>query len=126
MSKFREPSNQVIPFQAGADLSAKRYHLVKLSSGKVVLGAAATDIVVGVLQNDPKELEGAAVRPINASGTGKVHAGGAITVGARLTCDSNGQAIVTTTQGNRVFGIAMEAADEDDIFEYMPVTEVVD
>lgn len=39
---------------AGADLSAKQYHYVKLNAdNQVVICAAATDVPLGVLQNNP-------------------------------------------------------------------------
>lgn len=40
--------------KAGADLSAKQYHYVKLNAdNQVIVCAAATDVALGVLQNNP-------------------------------------------------------------------------
>ena len=124
MAVFRE--GNTIGFEAGADLSAKQFFIVKLNADKeVVLAAAATDAILGILQNEPLEGERATIRPNNASGTGKVIAGGAITLGAWLTTDANGEAVVTTTDGNVLIGQAVEAADDGDVFEYMPVSGTV-
>lgn len=121
MAKFQEADN--INKVAGANLSTKQYYIVKrhTTENQVVLASAATDKILGVLQNDPLANEAAQVKTHSTRGTGKVLAGGAITAGAYLTSDSNGKAIVTTTQGNVVFGIAEEAADASTVFEYTPV-----
>ncbi len=93
---------------AGADLTAKKYYLVKLNATKqAILGAVATDSLIGVIQNKPKITEGALIR---FGGTSKVVAGAAIAVGARVTTNAAGQAIATTTIGDTVIGQAVEAA----------------
>lgn len=101
---------------AGADLSTKKYFLVKLNSTKqAILGAAATDSLIGVLQNKPKLAEAGLVR---FGGTSKVVAGGAIAVGARVTTNAAGKAIATTTAADTVIGQAVEAAAADgDVIE---------
>lgn len=108
-------------FKAGADLSAKQYFIVKLSSGNVVLASAATDIILGVLQNKPKSGENADVTLANAQGTVKVVAGGSISAGNMVTADSAGKAVATTTVGNYILGMALEDADSGDVFEVMPI-----
>jgi hypothetical protein len=99
-----------LTFTSAADLTAKQYFLVKLSDDKTVnLASAATDNIIGVLQNKPDEGEAALVRVL---GTSKVSAGTPVGVayGNFVTTDSNGQAIATTTTGNHVIGIALESA----------------
>lgn len=120
MATARQNNGPHITRKAGADLSAKQFRFVKMSSGNVVAGAAATDKVVGVLQNKPTSGDTAEIRLIANGGTYKVVAGGAITEGAYITCDSNGEAIATTTAGNVVLGRALEAADDGDLFEVVP------
>ncbi|WP_225535662.1 hypothetical protein [Tsukamurella tyrosinosolvens] len=104
---------------SGADLRGKRYHLVKRdASNNFVLAAAATDIVAGVLDYEPRRAEDAVdVVLANGTGTFKVKAGGVITKEALLTSDANGQAVVAAA-GNRVFGRARTAAVAGDIVEY--------
>lgn len=49
-----EQKVQQLSFRAGADLSGKQFHFVKLNSnGEVIACAALTDVPIGVLQNKP-------------------------------------------------------------------------
>lgn len=106
--------------EAGADLSAKQYYLVKInSSNKAVLAAAATDVIAGVLENAPASGETADIRARNGCGTGKVVAGGNITHMAALTSDANGKAVVTTTAGNHVIGYALSTGVDGQVIEYI-------
>lgn len=100
-------------------MSLKQYFIVKADTANdqsVVLGAAATDPIVGVLQNKPKAGQGALVRFI---GTSKVIAGGTITRGDKVTSNASGQAITTVTAGNTVVGIALSSAVVGDIVEIL-------
>lgn len=107
--------------EAASDLSDKQYYLVKLnSSNKVELCSAATDKILGVLSNAPEAGETAVVRLINSNGTFKVKtAASNISQGARLTADSAGKAVATTTVGNVVFGRMLVASTASDIAEYL-------
>jgi len=102
---------------AGADLSAKKYYIVKLdSAGAVVLAAAATDAIVGVLQNKPQSGEAAVYA---FGGTTKVILGGTVAVGAWVTSDGNGKGVATTTDGDVTIGryIGTAAGASGDIAE---------
>lgn len=108
-------------FEAAADLSAKQYRLVKMSGANTVnVASAATDAIIGVLQNEPKSGEAAVVR---LEGTSKVSSGTPVGVsyGGYVTSDSNGQAIATTTTDDNVIGIALSAASTavDDVVEIL-------
>ncbi len=107
-------------FKSTNDLSAKQYFIVKLTSGEVVLAAAATDVLIGVLMNKPKAGENAEVQLINSQGTCKVIAGGTISAGNMLTADSAGKAVATTTTGNYLLGMALKDAVAGDIVEFLP------
>jgi len=122
MSVYQESRH--LNFVAGADLSAKQYHIVKLDStaNQVVLASAATDVAVGVLANAPADGAEADVVGRNAQGTFKVMAGGNVSLGAYLTSDSNGKAVATTTAGNEVIGIALEAGVDTQIIQYLPLS----
>lgn len=101
---------ETIPFLAGADLSgtATQYRFVKISANNtVVLASGATDEIVGVLQNRPKQNQGATVA---MDGRLKVVAGAALVIGDRVTSDSAGRAIATTTAGNSSFGVVVHSA----------------
>ena len=90
------------------DLDTKQYYLVKQhTDGTIILAAAATDKIVGVLQNKPKIGEPALVR---WGGTSKVKLGGTVTVGAWLTATTDGTAIATTTDKDVVIGKLLAGA----------------
>lgn len=105
-------------FIANADLSAGT--IVKLSAGKVVAATAGTDVSIGVLTSDVKSGQTADVRLRSAEGTVKVLAGGTIAAGEKVTATTAGKALKTTTAGNEVLGVALEAAVSGDLFEVMP------
>lgn len=101
------------------DLSTKQFYIVKADTANdhsVVLAAAGTDPIVGVLQNKPKAASAALVRFI---GTTKVIAGGTITRGDRVTSDANGKAVTTTTNKDVQLGVALVSAVSGDILEVM-------
>ncbi len=76
---------------AGADLSAAQYKFVKLnSSGQAVVCSSATDIPIGVLQNDPAS--GAEAEVLVIGGT-KIIAGAAIAEGAQVGTSTAGKAV---------------------------------
>lgn len=101
-------------FTAGADLSSKQYHLVKLNaSGQIVL-AEAGDKAIGVLVDNPGSGETGTVA---VAGITKVVAGAAVAAGAYLSSDANAQAITATdtnvdgsTTGTHIIGQALSAA----------------
>jgi hypothetical protein len=105
-------------FTCGAtSLADKQYYIVKQhTDGTMILGAAATDKIVGVLQNKPVVGAPALVR---IGGTTKVIAGGAINPGAWVTTDNAGKAVATTTDKDVVLGkyLGTAAAAASDIIE---------
>ena len=107
--------------KAGADLSTTgQYLIVKADSTaeQVVLAAAASDRMLGVLQNKPKSGEAALIR---VAGTSKVVAGGTVAYGDYVTTNGSGQAVTTTTDKQAIIGLALESAVVNDIFEIMIV-----
>ena len=92
---------------AGADLSAKQYYVVKLASTakQVIVGAAATDGVIGVVQNDPASGEEALVA---ALGVVKVATEASVTAGDWLAASTTGRAKTTTSANDDVIGRALE------------------
>lgn len=105
-------------FECGsADLDTKQYYIVKQhTDGTMILAAAGTDKLVGVLKNKPKIGEAALVQFL---GTSKVIAGGTIAVGSWVTADSNGKAVATTTDKDVVLGkyLGAASASSGDIIE---------
>lgn len=110
-----EANVQYYSAKAGADLSAKQHYIVKLDSteDQVVLASAATDAILGVLQNKPTSGQ---YGSIAISGVTKVIAGGNVSAGNMVTADANGKAVATTNAGDSVLGMALTAAVSGDIF----------
>lgn len=111
------------PGTADADLSAMTYRAVKRTSTGIAL-CVAGDRAIGVLQNKPKITEGCTVR---SGGTSKVVVDGDvgvgnIAVGDKLKADASGRGIKTTTDGDEVFALALDASTATgDIIEALMV-----
>ena len=87
---FEGPQQRIPGLTASADLSAKQYYFVKMSADKTVtVCAAATDIPVGVLQNDPASGEEAVVCSV---GTTKVSGDADLDFGQLIGTSADGQA----------------------------------
>ena len=83
-----------ISLEAGADLSAKQYHFVKLdANGKAVVCSAATDKPVGVLQNNPTSGQAAEIVVV---GLTKVSSDAALAIGDLIGTSGDGQADAKT------------------------------
>jgi len=97
--------------EASQNLNTKQYYLVKLSgSGTpqgVEIGTSNTDVILGVLQNEPKETEAANVR---VNGTSKVACGSPFAIGDILTCHTDGRARKAVTDKDWIIGISLETA----------------
>lgn len=92
---------------------------------KVVKTTSTTDaLIIGVLNNTPKAGEAASVVGRNASGTFKIVLGtntAAVSVGDKLTADTDSGGLKTTNSGDQVVGIALEAGTAGQVIEYLPV-----
>lgn len=102
-----------------ASLATKQYYIVKQhTDGTVILAAAGTDALIGVVQNKPAVGDAALVR---FNGTTKVVAGGTISVGAWVTSDASGKAVATTTDKNVALGryLGTVSAASGDIIEVL-------
>lgn len=100
--------------------------IVKINASKqAVKGAAATDVLVGVVENDVAAGEVASVRLRSAQGTTKVKLGGTVAINAAVTSDANGLGVATTTAGNQIVGYAFEAGVAGDLIEVLNSTAKV-
>ena len=112
-------------FEAAADLSAKQFYFVKLTSaGKVDVCAAVTDVPIGVLQNKPtagqaatvmiigitKLVADAAVDEGNIIGTGADGQAQPVTVGTETTVYIAGQALSQVSNAGEVFTAVVNCA----------------
>ena len=100
---------------AVSDLSDKQYYALQLVSGTdkgFNLATAATQQPGGVLQNKPT-----LGRAVDAAVLGEIKyiAGGNIAVGDKLTANAEGKLIATTTDGDNIWGVALNAAVDGDI-----------
>lgn len=95
--------------RAAGDLSAKQFYIVKAAStaGQVKVASAATDALLGVLQDG--NTDGLAV-DVAFSGVAKVLAEASVSYGNYVTASSTGRAKATTTAGNSVIGLALNEA----------------
>lgn len=118
-------------YKSAADYSTKQFYIVWLAGETATLADdadVAGENIMGAICNKPAEAVGASVEVQMpwGGGSGKVIAGGTIAVGDHLTTDADGKAIATTTADDYVFGVAMQTAVANDIFEYMPAYDIVD
>jgi hypothetical protein len=95
---------------AGESFAAKQYYVCKVGTTAQevkVAGTAATDLVIGVIQNDPADGGEAEVA---CMGVAKAAAETGITYGDYLTTSSTGRVKTTTTDGDSLVGMALEAS----------------
>jgi len=107
-----------LPMTACGDLGAYQYHFVRTAStnGRVQLANGSSGpMPLGILQNDPRDLEEATVRVM---GTSKVMISGSIAIsyGDFLSCMSTGHAeLHVSTSGSRASqGICLEDVKRSD------------
>ena len=114
-------------FVAGAGLTTAQYHIVKqFTDGTVVLATSGTDLSLGVLDAGVVAGDSASVTLRNGMGTSKVVLGaGGCVVGSKLTAGAGGVAVVTTTAGNEVVGIALVTGNAGDVVEILLVNRTV-
>ena len=101
-------------FKAENDLSAKQYYAMEQSAdGQVDLCDNAGDQVIGILQNDPKANQAAAVAIAGRTKWISDGSGTSIAVGDRLGTDSSGRCIKKTAAGDLIAGHAAAASSAD-------------
>jgi hypothetical protein len=94
---------------ATGDLSAKQFQPVKPGStaGTVKVAVLNTDKVIGILVNDPVSGEAAEIVGL---GNAKAKLAASVAAGDLLTPNTTGYLKATTTAGDRVCAIALEAS----------------
>ena len=99
-----------LPLSASGDLNSYQYRFVALTSNRKVLGAtgASNPTPFGVLQNDPRDGEGATVR---VGGLSLIYAEAVtpINVGTPLISGSTGMAKPALVSSSAVSAVALEA-----------------
>lgn len=96
---------------SGTDLSGKEGYAVKTdANGRVVLASAATDKIIGVLEDGGRGAgDNVSVVLVNGSGSFWGVCGAEVAKDAYITSDAAGKLIATTTAGNKVIGQAVQA-----------------
>lgn len=124
MPRYREGGTMA--FISTNDLSATTNigKLVKLdANGQIVLAAAATDKVIGVLLDNPAANQSGTVRLLSAAGTLPIQFGGTVAAGDVLVSNASGQAITGTKAiagaqpTSVVVGVALEAGASGEVHE---------
>lgn len=103
--------------EAGEAMTDKKHYIVQMdATGKIEVGEGATDLLVGVLQDNVAAGEPASYA---FAGTAKVKAGGTIGIGAWVTSDASGKAVATTNAGDVVIGrhVGQAAGADGDLIE---------
>ena len=103
-------------FNAGAAISRNRIVKFGADERNVIQGAAATDALIGV--SDNIDIPSGEVVDVVLTGVATVMYGGTVTVGALLTSDSTGRAVVAAPAAganNRIIGVAMVAGVVGDL-----------
>ena len=106
---FSDPQ-QIHTFDAGAG-GVRPNRMVKQSArGEVVEAAASTDVLQGV-SLDYQKADRSAISQgeqvdIAEDGVVQVEAGGAVSIGDKITADADGRATATTSEGDVVLGFA--------------------
>jgi hypothetical protein len=100
---------------ASADLSAKQYFAVKLhtTEDQIALGAAVTDVCLGILQDKPKSGEAGRVRVLGVSKAVTDGSGTAITIGDKLGTNASGKLVKAHTPDRPIVGTALAASSAD-------------
>jgi len=98
-------------YDAGGAIT--KFRGVKFSAEQTVIQVtASTDICAGVAQESVSAGEQARGKgvPVAMEGITEMEAGGAISVGQEVMCDTSGRAVVAATASNRVIGRCVGSA----------------
>ena len=105
---------------AGNLSSTGQFHFATVdANGRADVASANSEVIVGIGQNKP----GAQHRgySIQYEGVSKLILGGTVNEGDRLTSDSDGAGVATTTAGHRVGAIALEAGADGAVISALVV-----
>jgi hypothetical protein len=101
-----------ISLQTAADLSSSQYTFVKISADNTVAAAtAATDKIIGILQNKPKGDVTPATARVRVFGVSRLVAvDTSLTYGVYVTASTGGKGIATAADKEIVNGIVIQGA----------------
>jgi Uncharacterized conserved protein (DUF2190) len=113
MSAYFQP--KVLTFKADAAIPMGCVVKAGSDNAHVAKSVLATNKNIGIAQNAATILDDKVEVALTGGGA-KGLAGGTIAFGDLLTSDANGALVATTTAGDRIVGIAMDAAVAGDLF----------
>ena len=100
---FETPILNITMGKVASDLSTKQYFIVKINGATVLVAAAITDTLLGVLQNKPTQTGEAPT--IMVQGISKVSYADNITAGDLIGTDSSGEAIKIAEGAGTIDGV---------------------
>lgn len=118
----KEKNLELFTVPAGGDLSSNQFLAHTLSSGRAVLQTTVGGWTLGPLQNNPGATGRAASFP-KVGSIAKGMAGDTITALAKVTPEATTGRFKVATTAEEVYGVAMEAAADGQIFEIMVTQE---
>jgi hypothetical protein len=113
-----ERIERVETLEASADLSAKQFYIVKMSTTRKIDVCDSAAAAHGVLQDKPKSGEDGNVAVCGAGGITRLvvdGSGTAIAAGDYIKSNASGKGIKGAVDKDRVIGKALEAATADGI-----------
>lgn len=103
------------------DLTGKAGYAIAIdtaNANQVTLANAQTLPIIGILLTEGKAND-VVTTIMGQEGTARVIYGGTVAIGDKLTADANGKLITTTTAGDQVIAIALEAGSAGEYHEAM-------
>jgi hypothetical protein len=112
MASYTTP--RIFTYKAAGAIGKGRVVSLGADAQHVALSTAATGKHIGITQGDTQNAEELIEVALQGGGA-KAIAGGTIARGDFLTSDAAGAVVTTTTGGDRVIGLAMDAAVAGDL-----------
>ena len=119
MSSYNKPK-LLEGFKAGADLSAKLYHAVKIdtATGKIVL-CGAGERSIGFLMNKPLADDACEIASVGGGALGVSAA--TLAAGVELKADASGHLVAASANLDKVVAISLESSVDNDVFSILPL-----
>lgn len=103
-----------LSFIANADFTSKQFYATELTAADTVdVCNAATDLVIGVIQNNPPSGSAATIRTAGITKWVSDGSGTAIAVGDKVGTNNAGKAVKKASANDLVFGIALSPSSAD-------------
>ena len=105
----------LMTYPTTSDLSALRYHFVKLDANELVVACGANEKPLGILENAPDGSSVKASAAVRISGPSKLKLDEAVAFGNFLTCTAASQGEVADAAGEEYGAKALSSGDDGDI-----------